>query len=347
MRIRLRARGRAGNILVLCLVVVSVSLVLTKNDVTTQAANDTTPVQTSPCANKDESGLPLPSTFLPARLPEFQARLKSFLTSGKYRDLKWCEDKKLRDTGPFVNGVSYGVHPTVKIYYSPAVIEWLLKKDANKVIPDGAMIVKEQYSAPAARYQIEPPKKINGWTIMIKDSKGSQDGWYWAEMWDAQCVDNNNPPFAVPYAGFGLYCVRCHASAEREHTFTYSKNIKGFPGDPDSYFVDLSWASAPASGHAPAPAQPCGEAATSDRDVPTAGHNTDASDVQEQALFRQMAALTPATLDPKFVAFYKSIAPVPFDKVQKFPGETYDHVFPQNIGTAASKPNPNQFLTSD
>lgn len=56
---------------------------------------------------------------------------------------------------------------------------------------------------------------------MIKDSKGSQDGWYWAEMWDAQCVDNNNPPFAVPYAGFALYCVRCHASAEKEHTFTY------------------------------------------------------------------------------------------------------------------------------
>src|SRR5262245_40458837 len=114
--------------------------------------------QTSPCANQDESGLPLPSSFLPARLPEFQAQLKSFLTSGKYRTLKWCEDKKLRDTGPFVNGVSYGVHPTVKIYYSPAVIDWLIKKDSKKLIPDGAMIVKEQYSPPAARYQLQPPK---------------------------------------------------------------------------------------------------------------------------------------------------------------------------------------------
>ena len=75
---------------------------------------------------------------------------------------------------------------------------------------------------------------------MIKDSKGAQDGWYWAEIWDSQCIDNNNPPFAYPYAGFGLYCVRCHASAEKEHTFTYSKNIKGFPGDPDSYYVDLA-----------------------------------------------------------------------------------------------------------
>ena len=186
---------------------------------------------------------------------------------------------------------------------------------------------------------------------MIKDSKGSADGWYWAEMWDSQCMDNNNPPFAIPYAGFGLYCVRCHASAEKEHTFTYSKNINGFPGDPDSYYVDLSWTSAPTSAHGSAPAQPCSEAADSDRDVPTAGHNADATDVQEQALFRQMATIRPATIDPKFVGFYKSISPVPFDKVQKFPGETYDHIFPQNIGTPGSQPapspNPNQFLTSD
>jgi hypothetical protein len=292
----------------------------------------------SPCATAPESGLPLPSSFLPAKLSEFQARLKTFLTSGKYKTLKWCEDKKLRDTGPFVNNVSYGVHPTVKIYYSPAVIDWLA--DRSKVIPDGAMIVKEQYSAPAARYQLAPPSGINGWTIMIKDSKGAQDGWYWAEIWDAQCVDNNNPPFAYPYAGFGLYCVRCHSSAEREHTFTYPKNIAGFPGDPDSYFVDLSWVSSPLTPHSSGPALPCGEAADSDRDSPTAGHNPDASDVQEQTVFREMARAKPATVDPRFAAFYKAIAPVPVNKVLKFPGETYDHVFPVTKGS-------NQFLTSD
>jgi hypothetical protein len=310
-----------------------------------------THAQTSPCANGKESGLPLPSSFLPAKLPEFQAQLRSFLSSGKYRTLNWCEDKKFRDTGPFINGISYGVHPTVKIYYSPDVIKWLVRKNSKDLIPDGAMIVKEQYSPPAARYRLQPPKAINGWTIMIKDSKGSQDGWYWAEMWDAQCVDNNNPPFAVPYAGFGLYCVRCHASAEHEHTFTYSKNIQGFPGDPDSYFVDLSWASTPITAHSAAPALPCSEAADSDQVVPTAGHNPDATDVQEQEIFHEMALVRPATVDPKFVAFYNSIAPVPLDKVQKFPGETYDHIFPQNIGNPDSKPtpspNPNQFLTSD
>jgi hypothetical protein len=307
--------------------------------------------QTSPCANGKESGLPLPSTFLPAKLSNFQTQLKTFLTSGKYRTLNWCEDKKLRDTGPFVNGVSYGVHPAVKIYYSPDVIDWLIRRNSGKPIPDGAMIVKEQYTAPAAQYRLKPPAKINGWTIMIKDSKGSQDGWYWAEIWDSQCVDNNKPPFAYPYAGFGLYCVRCHASAEKEHTFTYSKNINGFPGDPDSYFVDLSWTSSPVSGHGSAPADPCSESAISDRGVPTAGHNSDATDVQEQALFKQMALLRSSTVDPKFSAFYKSIAPVPLNNVKKFPGETYDHVYPENIGTPGvtppPSPNPNVFLTSD
>ncbi|HZI85778.1 MAG TPA: hypothetical protein VFD48_03025, partial [Pyrinomonadaceae bacterium] len=65
-------------------------------------------MQVSPCAGGEESGLPLPSSFLPNRLPDFQSRVKDFLVSGKYRKLTWCEDKALRDTGPFVNGVSYG-----------------------------------------------------------------------------------------------------------------------------------------------------------------------------------------------------------------------------------------------
>jgi hypothetical protein len=41
--------------------------------------------QTSPCANREESGLPLPSSFLPAKLPQFQTQLKSFLSSGNIR----------------------------------------------------------------------------------------------------------------------------------------------------------------------------------------------------------------------------------------------------------------------
>jgi hypothetical protein len=305
---------------------------------------------TSPCAGAPESGLPLPNTFLPNKLPEFQAQVKTFLTSGKYRSMHWCEDKVLRDTGPFVNGVSYGVHPSVKIYYSPSVINWLMRKNPDQLIPDGAMIVKEQYTPPAARYQVQPAA-IRGWTIMIKDAKGSKDGWYWGEFWDTQCVDNNQPPFAVPYAGFGLYCLRCHASAEKEHTFSYARNIKGFPGEPDSYFVDLSWASAPAPHPAPPP-PPCGAPAESDAIEPTGGHTAPHLDAEQiLELLKENSPPAPSSSpDPKFVAFYNSISPVPLGHVKKIPGETFDHIFPQNLLTTsqpAPSPNPNQFLTSD
>ena len=306
--------------------------------------------QTSPCAAGQESGLPLPSSFLPNKLPDFQAVLKTFLTSGKYRNLNWCEDKGLRDTGPYVNSTSYGVHPTVKIYYSPAVVAWLLRKNPDEAIPDGAMIVKEQYAAPAARYQLQGPPLLRGWTIMIKDAKGAKDGWYWDESWAAQCVDNNNAPFAVPYGGFGLYCTRCHASAEKELTFSYTKNIKGFPGEYDTYFVDLSWASEPTPPPPPPPGK-C-DASASDREIETGGHTQLPLDLRQQLaleILKEKSALpSAATADPQFVAFYKSISPVPGDKVSKFPGETFDHIFAQNLGSQPSpSPNPNQFLTSD
>src|ERR1044071_3809824 len=92
-----------GNILVLCLIVIFVLVVLMNISLTTANDRGTTwsiVAQKSPCANGEESGLPLPSSFLPAKLPEFQAQLKSFLTSGKYKTPDWGEEKKLRDTGP-------------------------------------------------------------------------------------------------------------------------------------------------------------------------------------------------------------------------------------------------------
>ena len=133
----------------------------------------------SPCASGKEADLPLPSKFLPNKLPEFQALVKTFLTSSRYKNLNWCEDKALRDTGPFVNGVSYGVHPSVKIYYSPSVINWLLNNNSGQLIPDGAMIVKEQYPPPAA--QVSTPvsavsqrldhhdqgfERLEGWLVL-------------------------------------------------------------------------------------------------------------------------------------------------------------------------------------
>lgn len=110
------------------------------------------------CASRKKADLPLPSTYLPGRLPEYQKALTIFLERGDYLKLNWCEDKGLRDTGPFINKTLYGVHPTVKIYYSPEIMKWLIE-GRNGTIPDGAMIIKEQYTAPAAQYQLKPPPR--------------------------------------------------------------------------------------------------------------------------------------------------------------------------------------------
>lgn len=289
--------------------------------------------------------LPLPSSFLPGRLPAFQEQLARFLQCRQYAKLDWAEDKGVRDTGPYVEQNYYGVHPAVKIYYSPQVVRWL-REGRKGAIPDGAMIVKEQFPPPAGRYRLAAPPPVSDWTVMIKDAKGSADGWYWAEIWDKQCADNNDPPFAVRNAGFGLYCVRCHASAEHESTFSSLTNIKGNPGEPLNYYDDNSWfyAPKPPPTPTPTPPPPCRETGGHTSYTPSVHHDPGKRDEDEH---KALALLTPppvhaTTPDPRFVAFYDSIRPVTAPK--KLPGESFDHVFAR---PAANGSKVNLFLTSD
>jgi hypothetical protein len=306
-------------------------------------SNSTKGAPQRPCWERAEQlhiQLPLPSTFLPDRLTEFQAKLAGFLKHGDY--LNWCADKGLRDTGPFVNKVSLGVHPTVKIYYSSKIMKWLMH-DRQGVIEDGAMIVKEQYTPPAAQYQLTAPEKVSDWTIMIKDSKGSKDGWYWAEIWQGQTPDSNKPPYTMRNTGFGLYCTRCHATAEKDHTFASLNNIEDFPGHPLSYFVDLSWLPTPT----PTPAvgvEPAPLLANKTPPKPPISHHDQSDLLQVADAAEAMSAHEPMRTtrqpDPAFVKFFNSIAPVPLKDVKKIPPETYDHVWPDHQ-------TPQQFLTSD
>lgn len=194
----------------------------------------------------------------PAKLPRpsdmtvnaFEAKLFEFLNNRKYTELGWMVDKGVRDTGPFLNGKYYGTHPAVRIYYSPEVMNWLVSGRKSE-IPDGAMIIKEQYEPPAARYDELNDEQLwdalGSWTVMVKDSKGSHDGWFWSNPGKNQKVVNYYEyPFEEPYSGFGLYCVRCHGSTKspgvtNEYTFASLRNIKGFPGEPLLFRVDDSW----------------------------------------------------------------------------------------------------------
>ena len=104
----------------------------------------------NPCPNAQEHSLPLPTSVPSAQFVDYEKNFLDFLQKGTYKDLKWCLDKEVRDTGPYHGGTYYGTHPAVRIYYSPKIMQWLTA-GRQGAIPDGAMIIKEQYTPPAAR----------------------------------------------------------------------------------------------------------------------------------------------------------------------------------------------------
>jgi cytochrome c553 len=276
---------------------------------------------TAQCPDAKESGLPLPSSMSP---DAFHDKLLAFLQNTEYVKLQWCVDKGVRDTGPFVSGTYLGVHPAVRIYYSPGVMTWLVNGRIGNV-PDGAMIIKEMYNpGPAARYAGKTLVP-SSWTVMIKDSKASKDGWFWGDLWTSnppmpKPSDSFKPPFNVLGEGFGLSCLHCHASSEKETTFAATGNIKGFPGNPISYFMDDTWR----------------KPSTFEAILITLEH-------EPPDHKKTLASLKPRiTFSPEsdFLKFFKGTSPDSPENVQAIPAETYDHVF-------AGRDGAEDFVTSD
>ena len=176
-----------------------------------------------------------------------EKQMLAYVSTLKYRDLGCdCHDKWVRDTGPLMDNVDAIVHPPVHIFYSREVSEWL-RNGRQGAIPDGAVIIKEQFApSPAERYRNIPADKLgcsNDWTIMVRNSKASRDGWFWAELWtstDPQRGMKFNNAFQYPNAGYGISCLRCHASAEHELTFSSLSNIEGAPGWPLQFRVSTT-----------------------------------------------------------------------------------------------------------
>lgn len=242
------------------------------------------------CKNGKEHNVPVPKELY---LQDYEKVLYDFILRRKYVDLNWCVDKKVRDTGPWVEETYYGVHPAVRIYYSPSMMYWLTGdpdywqegKQSGKAmpkaprtgeVPEGAMIVKEMFMPPAdiytelkelirqneaaackdeAVYEKLVSKLITAWTVMVKAGDEAHDGWFWAgpgaprmvggklqtieQAIASQLDDYSN----MPGAGFGQTCIRCHASADKDLTFSTLKNIKGFLPHETllSFRADNSW----------------------------------------------------------------------------------------------------------
>ncbi len=166
----------------------------------------------------------------------YEQLLSDYVNNECYKtDPGWKSDLEIRDTGAYLGGKYYGTHNAVKVYYSPEIVRWLgSNKEGDRKegdIADGGTIIKEMFPAPAQQNadprfkcndKISPndPYRCRGMAIMVKDKRGSYDGWFWS--------DGNPISYAMyPNAGFGLYCVNCHASAKTELTFSTLNNIIG------------------------------------------------------------------------------------------------------------------------
>ena len=77
---------------------------------------------------------------------------------------------------------------------------------------------------------------------MVRDTGGAWDGWYWADLVPSSDLVSEPPPIDppgqphcapidFPAAGFGQYCINCHASAASgQNTFATTKYVLGVQG---------------------------------------------------------------------------------------------------------------------
>ncbi len=236
---------------------------------------------------------------------KFEQLLYKFLDQGCYKN--WVADRQIRNSGPFVNNKSFGTHNSVKVFYSPEVWDWLKHKNRAGSIPDGAMIVKEMFPPPA-----QQDAKLTAWTIMVKDKKGAYDGWYWS--FHAPNYKSDNPAIDYPDSGFGLYCLRCHASAEKESTFITAKNVEG---DPISFAIKVP---------------------TMSKQLPP-GKDEHQQIAEQKEIRGGPFGTARKTPEPNFINLFKGLPLVPVADVKKFPGESFDHV-------VAAMGGPDGFITS-
>ncbi|EWY42404.1 hypothetical protein N825_00190 [Skermanella stibiiresistens SB22] len=276
-------------------------------------------------------------------LDQYEAKLGDYLRNFCHRDEKagWTRDKRVRDTGPYTAslqdgqwvGTYAGTHAPVVIWYSPDMVEWLkVNRPSDEAatpvvaapVPDGAIMVKEMFPAPAAACAGVDPLKLlptSGAAVMVRDAKASHDGWFWGWFgWSGWAPDYPpGPTNPLPNMGFGQYCLNCHASAKSEHTFASLKNMLGQPGQP-LVFLSQDFFDAPSPEiHHRLVALPTDDAKRLGQ--PQYGYDTDVT------TGLKVAGLPKPT----------------WETVSKMPSETYD-----NVWVKAGGPNvASEFVTSD
>jgi hypothetical protein len=314
---------------------------------------------------RDTASFRTPDGF---RLDLYESLLDEFFQKLCHRNPEtgWVRDKRVRDTGPYLGTLAggewtdvayHGTHQPVVIWYDARMYRWLKRhrpgggearpgaapKTAADPIPDGAIMVKEMFPAPAARcaaYEpetLEPSPQI-GVALMIRDNRGSRDGWFWGVWWKGTPSSPGfNPDWPagaakgnrLPFMGFGQYCMNCHASAVDNLTFADLKNVEGEPGRPNVYlsqnFVFESSLAAETG----------------------SGQHRAAVDTSDDPLRHDQPL---AAYNPAFTArFALADQPRPPDRVGDrliMPSQTYDNVWVPALGPGGVTAE-SEFVTSD
>ena len=253
------ARARQRMLPVLCCLAALAGPVRAASICNDEQPTPQVPTDLALCAELD------PIVRKPGALPldEYEVQLNRYVSAMCHRNFAagWQMDKTVRDTGPFIatlangkwSGAYFGTHSPVLIWYSPEMMAWLhanRPSDPSKApaepapVPDGAIMVKEMYNPPPASACRVPDllrlrPNSQGMAVMVRDSAGARDGWFWGAIgWQGWVKDWPPPPSnSPPFAGFGQYCTNCHASARDNQTFASLGNIKDEPG---TYLTFLS-----------------------------------------------------------------------------------------------------------
>jgi len=152
---------------------------------------------------------PLP----PPSWSNFKTRLDAFVTANCYGVQKqnWPHEAARRS--------SEGLHsPFVKLWYSPQLYRWMTPGNRQGQIPDGSMVIKEEYDDDVAS------SPICFWSVMTRDSNLWWDGWSWAVVGVEGACGATPPPTPPPSNGCpepqfsfngptAINCIGCHGSA--------------------------------------------------------------------------------------------------------------------------------------
>lgn len=170
------------------------------------------------CEDHPKRGYPAHFPSPPSEISDLAAKnrfdftLRAFLRGRTYRTLGWISDRDWRLTGPYVgdfpNGKSYGVHPAVRIWYSPKVVDWLCSGRKGE-LKNGVMIVKEMHPIKTNDLDIDPNAQCmvirkpadaiepTSWSVMYKQDGTTHDSWYWA---NPTASGDGNPPILTSSA---------------------------------------------------------------------------------------------------------------------------------------------------